>query len=65
MNFLLVAFLSVFIECQQDVLSTDYHFTRVKCENEGKDKNGKCFEMNEVDFVNTTTCKSIFGCTKQ
>ena len=65
MKFLLVAFLSVRIKCQRDVLSPDYHFTCLKCENEGTDKNRKCFEMNEVDFVNTTTCKSVFGCTKQ
>lgn len=65
MKFLLFAFLFVRIKCQRDVLSPDYHFTCLKCENEGTDKNRKCFEMNEVDFVNTTTCKSVFGCTKQ
>ena len=47
------------------MFTNEADYTCLKCENEGTDKNSKCFEMNEIDFANTTTCKSFFGCTKQ
>ena len=63
MQILLVAIFSA-IKSQQDVLVYD-SVTCLQCTNEGTDKNSKCFEMNEVDFVNATTCKSLYGCTKK